>query len=53
MLEPIGGMTKTLNRTMYAERDHLKLYIMYCICDPTCMYCLVNKGQTSIKANNV
>ncbi len=26
MLEPIGWMTKTLNRTMYAERDHLKLY---------------------------
>jgi hypothetical protein len=25
MLEPIGRMTKTLNRTMYAERDHLKI----------------------------
>jgi hypothetical protein len=24
MLEPIGQMTKTLNRTMYAEKDHLK-----------------------------
>jgi hypothetical protein len=26
---------------------------MYCICNPTCMYCLVNKGQTSVKSNNV
>jgi hypothetical protein len=26
---------------------------MYCICDPTCMYCLINKGQTSVKSNNV
>jgi hypothetical protein len=25
MLEPIGWMTKTLNLTMYAERDHLKI----------------------------
>jgi hypothetical protein len=25
MLEPIGRMTKTINRTMYAERDHLKI----------------------------
>jgi hypothetical protein len=25
MLEPIGRMTKTLNRTMYVERDHLKI----------------------------
>jgi hypothetical protein len=25
MLEPIGRMTKTLNRTMYEERDHLKI----------------------------
>jgi hypothetical protein len=25
MLEPIGGMTKTLNGTMYVERDHLKI----------------------------
>jgi hypothetical protein len=25
MLEPIGRMTKTFNRTMYAERDHLKI----------------------------
>ncbi len=26
---------------------------MYCICNPTCMYCLVNKGQTSVKSNTV
>jgi hypothetical protein len=25
MLEPIGWMTKTLNCTMCAERDHLKI----------------------------
>jgi hypothetical protein len=25
MLEPIGGMTKTLNKTMYESRDHLKI----------------------------
>jgi hypothetical protein len=25
MLEPIGQMNKTLNHTMYAERDHLKI----------------------------
>jgi hypothetical protein len=32
MLEPVGRMTKTLNRTMYAERDHLKIVKnMYCI----------------------
>jgi hypothetical protein len=24
-----------------------KLYNMYCICDPTCMYCLVNKALYS------
>jgi hypothetical protein len=30
-----------------------KLWSMYCICNPTCMYCLVNKGQTSAKSNNV
>ncbi len=31
MLEPIGWMTKTLNLTMYAERDHLKIvkYVLY------------------------
>jgi hypothetical protein len=33
MLEPIGQMTKTINRAMYAERDHLKIvYNMYYIC---------------------
>ncbi len=26
---------------------------MYCICNPTCMYCLVHKGQTSVKSNKV
>jgi hypothetical protein len=25
MLEPIGWMSKTLNRIMYAERDNLKI----------------------------
>ncbi len=25
---------------------------MYCICNPTCLYCLVCKGQTSVKSNN-
>jgi hypothetical protein len=25
MLEPIGRMTKTLNLTIYAERNHLKI----------------------------
>jgi hypothetical protein len=49
MLEPIGRTTKT----MYAERDHLKLCNMYCICNPTCMHCLVNKGQTLIKSNYI
>jgi hypothetical protein len=29
------------------------LYNVYFICDPTCMYCLVNNGQTSVKSNNV
>jgi hypothetical protein len=53
MLEPIGRMTKTLNRTMYAGETIKKLYKMYCICDQTCIYCLVNKGQTSVKSNNV
>ncbi len=53
MLEPIARMTKTLNRTMYAERDYLKLYNMYCICNPTCMHCLVNKGHTSVKSNYI
>jgi hypothetical protein len=28
-------------------------YNMYCICNPTCMYCLVNKRQTLVKSNNV
>jgi uncharacterized Fe-S cluster-containing radical SAM superfamily enzyme len=23
---------------------------MYCICISTCIYCLVNKGQTSVKS---
>jgi hypothetical protein len=50
----IGLMTKTLNCTMYAERDHLKkLYNMYCICIAACVYRLVNKGQTPVKSNNV
>jgi hypothetical protein len=53
MLKPIGQMTKTLNSTMYAERDHKQLYNMYCIYNPTCMYFLVNKGQTSVKSINV
>jgi hypothetical protein len=54
MLEPIGQMTKTLNRIMYEERDHLEIVCnIYCIFNPTCMYCLVNKGQTSVKSNNV
>ncbi len=26
---------------------------MCCICKPTCMYCLLNKGHTSVKSNNV
>ena len=26
---------------------------MYCICNPTCIFCLVNKGQTSVKSNKV
>jgi hypothetical protein len=30
-----------------------KLYNMYCICNPTCMYCLVNEEQTSVKSNTV
>jgi hypothetical protein len=25
MMEHLGWMTKTLNRTMYAERDHLEM----------------------------
>jgi hypothetical protein len=25
---------------------------MYCIFNPTCLYCLVGKGQTSVKSNN-
>jgi hypothetical protein len=31
MLDPIGRMTKTLNRALYAERDHLKtvLHVLY------------------------
>jgi hypothetical protein len=44
--EPIGRMTKTqINRTIYAERDHLK----------NCITCIVfvNEGQTSVKSNNV
>jgi sulfatase maturation enzyme AslB (radical SAM superfamily) len=53
MLVPIGRMTKTFNRTMYAERDHLKIVYVYRICNPTCKYCLANKGQTSVKSNNV
>jgi hypothetical protein len=31
MLEPIGRMAKTLNRTMYAERDHLKIVKIYIV----------------------
>jgi hypothetical protein len=26
---------------------------MYCIYNPICMYCSVNKGQTSVKSNNM
>jgi hypothetical protein len=32
------------------EREH---YNMYCICNPTCIDCLVNKGQTSVISNKV
>jgi hypothetical protein len=38
---------------MCAERDHLKIvwHVLYWY--PTCMYCLVNKGQTSDMSKNV
>ncbi len=29
------------------------MFNTYCICNPTYMYCLVNKGQTLVKSNNV
>jgi hypothetical protein len=28
-------------------------YSTYCIWNPTCVYCLVNKGETSVKSNNI
>jgi hypothetical protein len=37
MLEATGQMTKTLNHTMYVERDHLK--------NPTCMCGLLIKDK--------
>jgi hypothetical protein len=37
---------------MYAERDHLKI-VKTCIVFVIQPACLVNKGQTSVKSNNV
>jgi hypothetical protein len=50
MLQPIGRMTKTLNRTMYAERDHLKNCItcIVFVIQPLCTVSLIkDKHQSS------
>jgi hypothetical protein len=49
MLEPIGRMTKTLNRTMYAERDHVKI-VYKCIVfiiQPVCTALLIKDRHQS------
>jgi hypothetical protein len=52
MLEPIGQMNKTLNRTMYSERDHLKI-VKTCIVfviQPVCTaYLIKDRHQSSPK----
>jgi hypothetical protein len=48
MLEPIGWMT-----VLSLRRESIKnFYNMYCICNPTCVYCLFKKGQTPVKSNS-
>jgi hypothetical protein len=42
-----------LNCIMFGERDHLKIVKHVFFCNPTSMHCLVNKGQTSVKSNNM
>jgi hypothetical protein len=53
MLEPIDPMTKTLNPTMYVERNQMKIvqYLLYL--ESNLYVCFVNKGQTSVKSNNI
>jgi hypothetical protein len=53
-LEPIGRMTKTLNCTMYAETDHLKIIIF--VIQPVCTAKLIKdrhqSGPITFKKNN-
>jgi hypothetical protein len=52
MLDPLGQMTKPPNHAMYVKGVHLKMWIK-CLVFVSNLHCLVNKGQTIDKSQNI